>query len=96
MLVSANAASAKGDFDQAATLLAAINHVLDSSITFSDPIAARYLNVVRATLASSYDPQRIMIDGDRAEVWAKRSGDPLLHLLSAGLQDGAWLVRLSQ
>ncbi|MGH2592141.1 MAG: hypothetical protein ACRDGG_01365 [Anaerolineae bacterium] len=96
MLVAADAAFVARDFDRVEALLASVNTVLDADATFSDPTAARYLAVVRATLASGHEPQRITLDGDRAEVLAARDGGSTLVSLSAVLQDDAWSVRLSQ
>jgi hypothetical protein len=92
MLIAAGEALDARDFDRAGSLLASINAVLDAGATFVDPVAARYLDVVRAALASGYEPQRIMLDGDRAGVRATR-GDSTLVSLSLALQNGAWLVQ---
>ena len=93
MLTAADEALDARDFDRAGSLLALINAVLDAGPTFIDPGAARYLGVVRAALASGNEPQRITLDGDRAEVWATRAGSSTLFSLSLALQNGAWLVQ---
>lgn len=96
MLVSAHDALLAREFDRVGTLLASINAVLDANVTFADPIAARYMQVVRASLASGYEPQRIGLDGNRADVWATSGGGPNLVRLSAARIGDAWSVRLSQ
>ncbi len=93
MLIAADEALDARDFDRAGSLLESINAVLDAGATFVDPSAARYLSIVRAALASGYEPQRITLDGDRAEVRATRGGNSTLYSLSLALQNGAWLVR---
>ncbi len=96
MLVAADEALAGHDYDRVEALLRSGNAALDADLVFIDPMAARYLAVVRAALASGYEPQRITFDADRAEVLATRAGDPALVRLSAGLQDQAWSLQLSQ
>ena len=69
---------------------------IDAGIVFAHPFAAHYLSVVEATLGLGYEPQRITLNDDRAEVLATRAGESTLVSLSAALQDGAWSVRLSR
>ena len=93
MLIAAHDALSARDYDRGEKLLAAINAVIDAGVTFGDPLAARYLDLVRAALASGYQPQRITLDGDHAEVQATREGSVVLLSLTAALRDGAWSVR---
>ncbi len=96
MLVAAAEVLTARDFDRAETLLASVNAVLDAGGAFTDPTAARYLELVRAALAAGYEPQRIAFDGDRADLWATRDGSSALSNLSAALQNGEWLVRFNR
>ena len=96
MLVAADEAFSARDYSRSETLLASVNAVLDAGLVFADPIAAGYMNIVRAALAASYEPQRITLDGDRAEVLATRGGSSTLMSLSAIAQDAAWSFQLSR
>ncbi len=98
MLVAADEALDAGDFDRVEAHLASVNAVLAErpEIAFVDTTAEQYLEVVRAALAAGYEPQRIALDGDRAEVWATRNGDATLLRLAAAFQNGAWSLLLSQ
>jgi hypothetical protein len=96
MLVAAHEAIAARDNDRGETLLASVNAVLDAGVRFDDPIAARYLEVVQTALAAGYEPQRLTLDGDHADVQATREGEVTLLSLSAALQNGAWSLGLSQ
>jgi len=93
MLVAADEALLARDYDRVETLLQSVNAVLDANGVFADPIAAQYLGVVRAALAAGYEPQRITVEGARAEVWATQSGGAALVRLDGSLQDGAWSVQ---
>jgi hypothetical protein len=96
LLIAAHEAFSARDYDRGESMLASVNAVLDAGVTFDDPIAARYLDLVRAALAAGYEPQRITLDGDHADVRATREGRVELMTLTASLQEGAWLLRLSQ
>ena len=96
MLVAAGEAFAARDFDRGEALLASVNAVLDAGVEFVDPIAARYYDIVRAALKAGYEPQRITLGGDRADVWATRGGDAALLRLSAERRDDAWSVQLNR
>jgi hypothetical protein len=96
ILVAADEALAAHDFERGEALLASVNAVLDAGIEFADPLAARYYDIVRAALEAGYEPQRITLDGDQADVWAQQGGDAALLRLSAERQDDAWAVQLSR
>ncbi len=96
MLVAAAEALAVHEFERGEALLASANAVLDDGSGFADPIAARYYDIVRAALEAGYEPQRITLDGDQADVWATQGGDAALLRLSAERQDDAWSVQLSR
>lgn len=96
MLVAADEAFTTQDFDRVESLLASVNAVLDAGVRFDDPIAARYLAVTQSALAAGYEPQRITLDGDRAQVLASLPGDVTLVRLSASQREGAWSVQLSR
>ena len=91
MLAAADRTVLAGDFATSQTLLDSVNHVLDSNLSFDDPLAAQYLAVVEAARTDGYDPQRVMIAGRIADVWATR-GDAQLIRLSARLDGDQWLV----
>ncbi|HLF26493.1 MAG TPA: hypothetical protein VJG32_09155 [Anaerolineae bacterium] len=96
MLVAANEALLARDFNRVEMLLGSIKAVLDTNMTFSDPIAAHYLEVVHATLAVGYEPKRITLFEDRAEVEATVGSDATLVSLAVAQQNGVWSVQLNQ
>jgi hypothetical protein len=96
MFVAADEAFDAGDFERVEALLGSINAVLDAGVVFDDPSAAHYLSVVEATLSLGYEPQKITLRENHAEVLASRAGEATLVSLSAALQNGAWSVQLSR
>lgn len=86
MLAAAGESLSHGRYDLATLHLTAINTVLDlypqlglQAFTAS-PLAADYLQLVQATLAAGYQPQRIRLEGDTARVWVSTSGLQLSEL----------------
>ncbi len=90
MLVSAHRALRRGDYDRVEALLEGVNRVLEEG-TFTHPLAADYLGIVRAVEAAGYEPQRVRLEGDRATVWATGNGTTLVEL---GLERAgtAWVL----
>ena len=96
MLVAADAAFLVEDFDRVEALLASTNTVLAADVVFTDPLAARYLAIVNATLLAGYEPHHITLYAERAEVQATVGGDATLTSLAVAQQAGAWSVQLSR
>jgi hypothetical protein len=74
MLIAAHDAQRAGDWTSARQLLKSVNAVLDAGGTFHEATAAQYLALVRAARAASWEPQRISIAGDTANVIGIRAG----------------------
>lgn len=62
----------------------------DWADAFSDPLAAAYLDTVRSLQAAGFEPQRILIDGGNAQVWATRSNAASLYRLTMTQESDGW------
>jgi hypothetical protein len=96
MLIAAKDALKAGALDQFDALLASVNTVLDNGGAFVDPLAARYLQVVQATLQTGYMPQHIELFDQQANVGATVDGSANLIQLTASLHDNEWSVLLQR
>ncbi len=85
-----------GDFDAMEHTLDVVDGVLAAHANapdrewtdaFTDPLAAAYLDAVRALQKAGFEPQRVLVDNGSAQVWATRSRAASLYRLTM-TQDG--------
>jgi hypothetical protein len=95
MFVAADRAIDAGAYDQAQTLLDAINRVLDAAGDLkADPLAEQYGALVRATAVAGYEAQQIDLDleGDVARVLATLEHEAEPVELAFARRAGVWRV----
>jgi len=86
MLAAAGESLLQADYDTSTLLLKDITAVLDIYPQLglrafaASPLAADYLKLVQAALAAGYQPQRIHLEGNTAQVWVSTSGLQLSEL----------------
>ncbi len=97
MLVAAGESLRQADYTTTALLLSNINAVLDLypqqglQAFNSLPLANDYLQLIQASLAAGYQPQRIRLEGNTARVWVSTSGLDLSELSFIRDQEN-WLM----
>ena len=84
-----------GDFAGVEKKLAAVEAVL-GEVALQDPqpfaagtLAADYLALVKAAQAQGYQPQRILVEGEKARVWVSTTGPELSEMYFV-YQQGEW------
>ncbi|GJM41015.1 MAG: hypothetical protein DHS20C20_12970 [Ardenticatenaceae bacterium] len=92
MLQASDAALRAGDYNKANVLLDSITRVLDNDGVFIDPLAASYLNLVRALTEQGYEVQAVSLDGDRADVQVTGWGTAVLTDLTLTLSGQNWIL----
>lgn len=81
MLAAAVADLTAGEYIQAQAWTSAVNAVLDAGIDFGvDPLAVQTFDLTTATLASGLEPQRLVLNADRATVTAIADWPELVEL----------------
>jgi hypothetical protein len=91
MLIAAQDALTAGDFIKTEAILDGVNEVLERG-TFSDPLAADHLAIVRAVDAAGYEAQRIELEGESARVQAIAEW-PVLEELRLTRTSVGWTLR---
>ena len=91
MLESASHALLIGDYERADNVLDSVNRVLSSGGQFIDPLAINYRDVIRQLGRREYEPSRIIINGDRAEVTAVSNNSRIPRLVILRLQGNDWV-----
>lgn len=97
MLAAAGESLRQADYAAVALLLSQINAVLDlypqqGLQAFKGlPLANDYLQLIQASLAAGYQPQRIRLEGNTARVWVSTSGLDLSELSFIRDQEN-WLM----
>ncbi|MFN8483949.1 MAG: hypothetical protein U0768_12995 [Anaerolineae bacterium] len=62
----------------------------DWTDAFADPLAAAYLDAVRALQEAGFEPQRILMDTGSAQVWATRPNAASLYRLTMTQESDGW------
>ncbi|MBK8903819.1 MAG: hypothetical protein IPM53_21740 [Anaerolineaceae bacterium] len=92
MLQAADVALRAGDYNKANVLLDSVTRVLDNDGIFIDPLAASYLNLVRSLTSQGYEVQRVLLNGDRAEVQVSGANTAVLTELTLTLFGQNWVL----
>lgn len=92
MLQAADIALRAGDYNKANVLLDSITRVLDNDGVFIDPLAASYLNLVRALTEQGYEVQSVSLEGEHAEVAVTGWGTAVLTQLTLTLSGQNWVL----
>ena len=88
-----------GDYDALEHTLDVVDGVLaahtgapdrDWTDAFTDPLAAAYLDAIRALQSAGFEPQRVLMDNGSAQVWATRSGAASLYRLTMTQDSEGW------
>lgn len=92
MLRSAYDAIAEKDYNRADVLLESIQRFLDQKNGMADPLVSNYQNIVHTVVAFGYEPHRVTLVGDMAEVLATTASGTRLYDLELGMQRGDWVL----
>jgi hypothetical protein len=92
MLRSTYDAIAEKDYIRANVLLESIDRFLDQKNGVTDPLVSNYQNIVHTVVAFGYEPHRVTLAGDMAEVLATTASGTRLFDLDLGLQRGDWIL----
>ena len=92
MLRSAYDAKGERDFGRANVLLESLERYLAQEGATVDPLVASYQNIVHTAVAFGYEPQRVTLAGETAEVLATTATGNRLFNLDLELQRGDWIL----
>ncbi len=92
MLRSAYDAMEKQDFSRANVLLDSLERFLNPENGTTDPLAATYQDVVHTTVAFGYEPHRVTLSGNKAQVLATTATGIRLFDLDLELSRGDWIL----
>jgi hypothetical protein len=91
MLLSADQALRRGEYNRANVLLDSVERVLANE-DFLDPLSLNYRHIVRAAHQMGYEAQQIQIVGNQAQVWVTRPYKTDLIQLTLQLQNQDWVI----
>jgi hypothetical protein len=92
MLRSAYDAITDEDYSRANVLLESIERFVNQENGLADPLVSNYQNIVHTVVAYGYEPHRVTLAGDMAEVVATTASGNRLFELDLGLQRGDWVL----
>ncbi len=92
MLASADEALRAGNYSSANVLLDSVTRVLDNDGVFIDPLATNYLNIVRNAAAEGYEVQRVILNGERAELVVTKANTANLKRFNMVLRGQNWIL----
>jgi len=92
MLRSAYDAIAESDYNRATVILESIERFLKQENGTADPLVTNYQNIVHTVVAFGYEPQKVTLGGESAEVLATTATGNRLFNLGLGIQRGDWIL----
>jgi hypothetical protein len=92
MLRSAYDAITEADYSRANVILESIERFVNQENGTADPLVANYQNIVHTVVAFGYEPQKVTLSGEVAEVLATTATGNRLFNLDLGIQRGDWIL----
>jgi len=92
MLRSAYDAIAEADYNRANVILESIERFLKQENGTADPLVTNYQNIVHTVVAFGYEPQKVTLAGESAEVLATTATGNRLFNLGLSIQRGDWIL----
>ncbi len=92
MLKAAYEAMNEQDYSRANVLLDSIERFLNQDGASVDPLVSSYRDIVQTAVAFGYEPQRVTLKGDAAEILATTASGNSLIDLEVELRSGDWIL----